>query len=349
MSMVILVQVLNRFLPPGCLCRLHDTLSISAGRQLYLLERPYERESFSKNTRKPFSRKLPDFFAVRNGTRVPECICLVYFPCGGKMRVLVIGSDGLLGRFVLSAFGADARGVDINELDITSREQVDSFIAAAKPEWIVNCAALSDVDLCERNPSLAMEVNSYGVSYLASTGVPLLTVSTDHVFNRPDSRPILEDEQVDPVNEYARSKLSGEKVVLAGAGNVVVRTSWLYGGCKGLIPVFWERFETNREVTAVTDQTSSPTYAPDLADAIVTIVRNGESGIFHLVNQGAMTPFGIAEGLSRILGKGRIIPTTWRELGVDAPRPACSVLGTGRGILLPPVWDSVERWVEDNV
>ncbi len=265
------------------------------------------------------------------------------------MKVLVTGSDGLLGRFVLNAFGTDVYGVDINELDITSPEQVDSFVATVKPEWIVNCAALSDVDLCERNPSLAMEVNSYGVSLLASTGVSLLTISTDHVFNRTDCLPILEDEQVDPVNEYARSKISGEKAVLAGASNVVVRTSWLYGGCSGLVPAFWKKFETNQEVMAVTDQTSSLTYAPDLADAIVTIVRNGESGIFHLVNQGAMTPFSIAEGLSRILGKGRITPVTWRELGVDAPRPACSVLGTGRGILLPPAWDAVERWMEDIV
>lgn len=265
------------------------------------------------------------------------------------MKVLVTGCGGLLGGFVLAELGGDGVGMDLPDLDITFADSINAVTDDIAPDCIVNCAAMTDVDLCEHDPSGAMSLNFRGVLNLAATGIRLVTVSTDQVFDGKSMSPMLEDARTNPVNEYAKSKREGEVAALSGDGNVVVRTSWLFGRGKGMVPRFWEGLIRGDSVKAVTDQTSSVTCAADLAKEIVSIARSSESGIFHRVNRGALTPFDIATGLRELANRGTVIPVTWEELGVDAPRPLFSVLGTGRGQLLPDAWDAVERWIEEHV
>jgi dTDP-4-dehydrorhamnose reductase len=208
---------------------------------------------------------------------------------------------------------------------------------------------MTDVDLCERDPSGAEAVNCTGVRNLVSTGIRLLTVSTDQVFDGDGHGEFLETDPVNPVNEYARSKLGGERIALSRSGNAVVRTAWLYGGQEGMIPRFWDMLISGESVRAVTDQTSSITWAGDLAREIASIARIGGAGIFHRVNRGALSPFDIASRLRELAGRGTVTQVTWEELGVDAERQRYSVLGTGRGQLLPDAWDAVERWMEGHV
>jgi dTDP-4-dehydrorhamnose reductase len=264
------------------------------------------------------------------------------------MRFLVTGCRGLLGSFVLAELGSEGTGYDLPDLDITSFDSVNAVTDEIAPDCIVNCASMTDVDLCERNPSGARMLNSTGVLNLVATGIRLLTVSTDQVFDGKGPDPILENTQTNPANEYAKSKREGEVAALSSDGNAVIRTSWLFGRDKGMVPRFWEALIRGETVRAVTDQTSSITCVADLAKEIVSIARSGESGIFHRVNRSALTPFDVASGLRKLADRGKVIPVRWEEIGVDARRPVFSVLGTRRGQLLPSAWNAVERWIEEH-
>jgi dTDP-4-dehydrorhamnose reductase len=267
------------------------------------------------------------------------------------MTYLLAGSAGLLGGFVLRELGDGCTGMDLPELDITSAASVRAAVDAVSPDCIVNCAAMTDVDGCERDPLGALSLHGTGVANLTGTGVRLVTVSTDQVFDSDSPEPLLEDASPagPPVNEYARSKLAGERIALGVPGNAVVRTSWLFGRDRGMVPGFWRELSKGGTVRAVSDQTSSITYARDLAASIAAIARNGGTGIFHRVNRGALSPLDVARRLREMAGCGEVLPVTWADLALDAPRPRCSVLGTSRGDPLPDAWDAVERWMRKNV
>jgi dTDP-4-dehydrorhamnose reductase len=267
------------------------------------------------------------------------------------MTYLLAGSAGLLGRFVLGEIGDDCTGMDLPELDITSEASVRAAVDAVSPDCIVNCAAMTDVDGCERDQPGAMSLHAAGVGNLVRTGLRLVTVSTDQVFDSGSPDPLFEDDPPagPPVNAYARSKLAGERIALGVPGNAVVRTSWLFGRDRGMVPGFWRELSKGGTVRAVSDQISSITYARDLAASIAAIARSGGTGIFHRVNRGAVSPLEVAWKLREIAGRGEVLPVTWADLALDAPRPRCSVLGTSRGDSLPEAWNAVERWMRENV
>lgn len=266
------------------------------------------------------------------------------------MKYLIIGSGGQLGRAFIQKLGKNAVGMDLPGIDVTSVESVNTAVDIVQPEWIINCSAISDVDLCEREPDLAYEVHYRGIVNLAETGVKLLTFSTDHLFDggRGRSTPFFEEDMPDPVNIYAESKLAGEREALsARKDNIVIRTSWLFSGSNGLIPFLWRSLKNKGKVRAVSDQISAISYTHDLVKQVLTVIDDGVSGILHVVGSDEFTPVKLAELISEYTG-GIVESILWDSLGRDADRPKYSVLSSRRGYLLPDARNVIERWKAIN-
>ncbi len=267
-----------------------------------------------------------------------------------KRRFLVTGAAGSLGSTLMRVLGDSAIGVDLPELDITDGASVSEMVESVDPEWIINCAAVTDVDLCERDPELAFRVNRDGTALLADTGRRLLTISTDHVFGGgpPRSTPYTESDATSPVNIYGESKLQGEKAAVRRNPDVIiVRTSWLYSDRSGLIPFLWNTLTDKGGVRAVGDQIAALTYVPDLAAAIIELIDQGSGGLYHAVNNSSLTPFDAAVMLSEYTG-GEVARVTWTDLGLDAPRPLYSVLASEKGVILPGMENALDRWRRCN-
>ncbi len=264
---------------------------------------------------------------------------------------LITGAKGQLGRALLGLLGRRAAGTDLPEVDVTSVDSVLAAVGEYDPQWIINCAAITDVDLCQREPGIAMKVHRDGVANLARTGRKLLTISTDHVFtgSAGTKTPILEGDRTCPSNRYGESKLLGESEALdARPENIVVRTSWMFSGDTGLCPFIYRSLAHRGRVRAVCDQRACLTYAPDLADAIVGLTSGEAGGLFHLVNSPGITPAELAARFARSSG-GVVEEVSWSDLELDAPRPFYSVLGTAREVSLPDMEDALERWRKSNV
>ncbi len=257
------------------------------------------------------------------------------------MKILVTGSNGQLGTELklLSEKHLNIEFIltDIEELDITSEAQVSAFLLEHKPSWIVNCAAYTAVDKAESERSLAMKVN-YEAPRILSTlgqkmGIGLVHVSTDYVFDGKSCLPYKEFDGVNPQSSYGESKLKGEVAVLSHKG-IVIRTSWLYSAYGNNFVKTMIRLGKEKESLGVVfDQIGTPTWAHDLADAIISIVttiettNNHHSGIYHYSNEGVCSWYDFAVKIMQLSGSQcKVRPIESAEYPVPAPRPAFSVL-----------------------
>ena len=264
------------------------------------------------------------------------------------MKILVTGSEGMLGRDViprLEARGFDVGGHDIDRLDITRREQVSRVMEALAPELVINCAAYTAVDRAESEPGQAFAVNRDGTGYLAGTcagqGIPLIHVSTDYVFDGRSTRPYKEDDEVNPLGVYGRSKLEGEESVRSSLEeHLIVRTSWSFGVnghnfVKTMLKLAGER----DELRVVADQHGCPTWTGHLGDALARLAEqvhenrdNLKWGTYHFCGQGMTTWYDFAACVVEEAGKrtklraSRIVPIKASDYPTAAKRPAWSVL-----------------------
>lgn len=273
-----------------------------------------------------------------------------------SQRWLVVGAAGMLGRDlvdVAEAAGHDVVGMDLPQLDITSRESVHEAIAAAKPDVVVNTAAFTAVDAAEDDEARALRVNGEGPRVLAAAlerhHARLVQLSTDYVFAGAATTPYPEDAVPEPVSAYGRTKLSGEVAVRAALPSraYVVRTAWLYGAYgRSFVSDMLGFAATRPEVSVVDDQRGQPTWTRDLAAQIVALVGSGApAGIYHGTSSGETTWYGLAREIFRLIGADprRVHPTTTDQFPRPAPRPPYSVLGHGRWseVGLAPIraWD----------
>lgn len=238
------------------------------------------------------------------------------------MEAIIVGGSGLLGGYVKAKL-ADAAAPSSRELDITEESSILWALEKYRPRWLINCAAATDVDRCEREPAYAYGLNAVAVKTLSDvcrkTGVRLLHVSTDYVFDGRSSAPLKETDPTGPINVYGRSKREGEEHALA-AGGTVLRVQWLYGDKKcGFIRLCRE----GKPFSAVTDCTGSPTYAKDAADMALHLMRTGQRGLFHGANSGSVSWYELA----RYLG-AEPTPVKQEKLGRPARRPLYTVLDT---------------------
>jgi dTDP-4-dehydrorhamnose reductase len=252
------------------------------------------------------------------------------------MSELILGAGGMLARG-LAALRPHATPLGVAELDITDVAALArAIVPGVSVVW--NAAADTRVDLCESDTG-HLAVNDVAVGEVArlcrQAGALLVHVSTDYVFDGRPGRPWREDDPVDPVNAYGRGKLGGERRALAsGAEVLVVRTSWVFApGGVNFVDTILGLAETGRaELRVVDDQRGRPTYAPDLARALVKLVDSGARGLVHFANSGETTWYGLAREVLARAGFGgvRILPCASDEFPRPAARPANSVLDTSR-------------------
>jgi len=271
--------------------------------------------------------------------------------------ILVVGAHGMLGRDLMEVLAGEVRGVDIEEIDITSLESVRRMLLTLRPHIVINAAAYTDVDGCETNRELAMQVNGEGVAHLALTcreiGAKLVQLSTDYVFDGSKNQPWLEDDPPNPLSVYGESKLAGELNAAIAADHLIVRTQWLYGlGGKNFVETMLRLAGEKKELAVVDDQIGSPTWTVDLARAIRSLIEKECRGIYHAANSGTCSWNEFARAIFETAGCDVLVkPLTTSELGRPAARPLYSVLNCGKlerdtGFAPQPWRDALSTYLE---
>lgn len=263
------------------------------------------------------------------------------------MKILVTGALGQLGTWIrrLTAGNNHYIFTDITPaenvltLDITNGTEVESFVRNNNIGLIVNCAAYTNVEKAEDDAETCFRINRDGPANLAqamaSVGGTLIHISTDYVFSgKNDSRPLLEEDCTEPLGIYGKSKLAAEETIRdSGCKYLIFRTAWLYSEFRrNFVKTMISLMKDGKAIKVVDDQWGSPTYARDLAEAIVQIISSGKSsvnsGIWHFTDEGATTWFDFAKEISAIgeYASCSITPCSTKEYPTKAARPAYSVL-----------------------
>ncbi len=280
------------------------------------------------------------------------------------MRILITGCRGQLGNELQSIIksgkseiGAQPQEikdavvipVDIDELDITDLSAVEKFVFEAKPDVIINSAAMTNVDGCETMQDVAFKVNAVGVRNLAmaakKTGAKFIHVSTDYVFAGDGTKPYIEWDTVNPQSAYGASKALGEKYAMSfNDKTFIVRTSWLYGYIgKNFVKTVRRVIREKGAITVVNDQRGNPTNANDLAHHILKLALTEEYGIYHCTGSGECSWYDFAVKIAEYSGFGDVVkPCTTEEYPSPTKRPAYSSL---RNLALEcSVGDEMRDW-----
>lgn len=257
------------------------------------------------------------------------------------MKVFITGSNGQLGRELLNQLPQTNHafvGYDIPEFDLTDKNGMEGIIDTEKPDVIINCGAMTNVDGCETNRDLAMQLNADGPKALAEIAqkrnIVLVQVSTDYVFDGDGieingvKRPYLETDPVDPQTVYGESKALGEKAVMASLDKYfIVRTAWLYGDGKNFVKTMINLSQTHPEISVVNDQIGTPTSTVDLAKAILALIETDAYGIYHGTCEGFCSWYDFACEIFRLKSIDvKVRPVSSDEFVSKTPRPKYSVL-----------------------
>jgi dTDP-4-dehydrorhamnose reductase len=251
--------------------------------------------------------------------------------------VMITGANGLLGRSMqscLPALGWQVAAFPRTDLDITQEDDVRRAVERVKPGVLINCAATADVDRCEVEPDWAYAINERGPRFLARAcrefGADIVHVSTDYVFEGSKTGLYTQEDAPKPISVYGQAKLAGEFAVREEAERFyVVRTSWLFGaGGKNFGSRIIEYARAGAKLKGVIDQTSIPTYAPDMATRIAEIIALGAHGLYHVTSSGPATWFDFGRLALDLAGLGDIAiePVTRASLNQRAPRPQNSAM-----------------------
>lgn len=283
------------------------------------------------------------------------------------MNILVTGSNGQLGTELRKIAATDSSHAwfftDIDTLDICDHEAVEVFFKNNHIEYCLNCAAYTAVDKAEDEPEMAEKVNVEAPSLLANTckrfGATLIHISTDYVFNGNGDHPYQEDDTTAPTSVYGRTKRDGELAIIdSGCNYCIVRTAWLYSSTgKNFVKTMLYLADTHDQINVVCDQKGTPTWAGDLARALVLLVNrygmNPVHEMFHYTNEGITTWYGFAVAIFELAGKTcRVNPITTDQYPTKATRPAYSVLDKTKikqtlGCQIPYWRDSLEKCLEE--
>lgn len=250
--------------------------------------------------------------------------------------IVVTGANGLLGSIVCKVFkaaGHTVTGIDIEHADISRGDEIIPLMTSLAPHLVIHCAALTNLDVCEAEPDKAYLVNTVGTRNIAQActlcNAELLYISTDYVFGKNATRPLLEWDAPDPLNEYARSKYAGEEYVrMLSQRFYIVRIAGLFGmGGKNFIDTILKLARERASVTVIDDQVSNKTYAPDLADALLALTTKHQYGIYHIANEGACSwyQFAVEAVTQSGLDPAVLKPISAATYGGVIARPAYSV------------------------
>jgi len=241
------------------------------------------------------------------------------------MRILVTGKNGQLGRSIQKLVNTDSKinnnqssnnfiFVGREEMDLSSEGNINHYFNNNKFDIIINCAAFTSVDKAEQEAELANQINHLAVKQLASIAneqhTRLIHISTDYVFDGESDKPLIETDIPNPINVYCRTKLSGEKALqtLMPTNAIIIRASWLYSEYgNNFVNTILKLGKERDELSVVSDQIGSPTYAADLADVILEIIKHKKfrdagqtTQIYHYSNEGKISWYEFAREIFKI-------------------------------------------------
>jgi dTDP-4-dehydrorhamnose reductase len=257
--------------------------------------------------------------------------------------ILVTGASGQLGKELKvkskNYFGYEFIFTDIDTLDITDGKKVREFVGKNFCDWIINCAAYNFVEKAETEYDKATQINSFAVKNLVDsikgTDSRLIHFSTDYVFDGKSNVPYRETSVTNPLSAYGKTKLEGEKFALQHPGSMIIRTSWLYSEFgNNFVKSILNKGKVNEPLSVVFDQTGTPTYAADLADAVLLIIskviRNQiafNAGLYHYSNEGVCSWYDFATEIIQESGlKCKVNPILSKDFVSAVQRPFYSVL-----------------------
>lgn len=255
-------------------------------------------------------------------------------------KIIITGCNGQLGRALNEVYAGNTEieciNTDVEQLDITDIDAVMRLAREVKPYAIINCAAHTNVDLCETQADSAYRINAIGPRNLsiaaAETGAKMMQISTDYVFPGDAQQPYTEFDAVGPTSMYGATKLAGEQMVRDFAQKYfIVRTAWLYGDGKNFAKTMLRLSETHDKVRVVKDQLGTPTSAAQLAKAIVYLLPTENYGLFHGTCEGSCSWAEFAAEIFRLAGKKTVVEAVtteeyMRDNPASAKRPAYSIL-----------------------
>jgi dTDP-4-dehydrorhamnose reductase len=282
--------------------------------------------------------------------------------------ILVTGAAGQLGREIKEKsknyFGYEFIFTDIDTLDLTDGSKVRDFISKNHCDWIINCAAYSFVEKAESEYDKALQINSYAVRNLVDsirgTNSRLIHFSTDYVYDGSANTPYKETSPVNPLSAYGRSKLEGERSALMHPGTMIIRTSWLYSEFgNNFVKSILNKGKVNEPLNVVYDQVGTPTYAADLADAVLLIISKViknqiafNAGMYHYSNEGVCSWYDLATEIINESGyKCKINPILSKDFPSTIKRPPYSVLDKSKikenyGIEIPHWRSSLRKCIK---
>jgi dTDP-4-dehydrorhamnose reductase len=256
------------------------------------------------------------------------------------MRILVTGANGQLGRELQALAPAfpqfDFLFFDRATLSIADPDAINTFFAREQPAYCINCAAYTAVDKAESEKESAFLINADAVGYLATacrnTGARLIHISTDYVFDGLSETPLREEDPTNPINTYGASKLEGERQALQhyAEGTLIIRTSWVYSEFgNNFVRTMIRLMKERPSINVVSDQVGSPTYAADLASAILHILTAPSfiPGLYHYSNEGRISWYEFALAIREGIGSTcKVNPIPTAQYPTPAKRPRFSLL-----------------------
>ena len=277
------------------------------------------------------------------------------------MRIVITGHRGQLGTALQNALaGAELLGLDLPEHDITDPLSIAEAIVEFQPDVVIHGAAITNVDGCEREPETAYRVNALGTQNIAIAcgrcGAAMVHISTNDIFDGKLGRPYYEWDSPSPQSVYARSKAAAEFYVRTLLNRFyIVRTSWLYAReGENFVTKIMRAADKYGQLRVVTDEVATPTYAPDLAEAISQLIRTGHFGIYHFANSGICSRYDWARRLLELSGRGDIPvePITADQWQRAAPPPLYAPIpnfvGAALGITLRPWEEALQDYFAND-
>lgn len=291
------------------------------------------------------------------------------------MKYVVLGANGQLGRDLCPRLPGEVVPLTREQLDLCRLDamepalltRVRQVLELLAPDVVINCAAYNFVDRAEKEIDIARSINSTAVAALvkccAELGSQLVHFSSDYVFGRDEERnsPYREEDRTGPVNEYGKSKLMGEYPFDAfPVRHFLIRTCGLYGvwgsGGKGgnFVETMLRLAKEGKPIRVVNDQTCTPSYTVDVAEATVALMQTGKYGLYHITNSGSCTWLEFAQAIFELAGvKADLTPISSKQYGAAAMRPRYSVLDTGKyhALGLPPIrsWqDALKAYLRER-
>lgn len=278
------------------------------------------------------------------------------------MRILIIGALGQLGTALMHELAEHTvRGVDLPEVDITSRDSISAEIASFQPDVVLNPAAYTNVDGCAKDPALAFKVNGFGAHNVALAcaqfDVDLVHISTNEVFPGDKEGGYFEWDTIRPINPYGNSKAAGEFYVRhTHRKHYIVRFAWLFApGGKNFVHSILRFAKERGALRVVTDEIGNPTYVTDLAAAIGQLIQTQQYGTYHLPNAGSCSRWEFANEILRVAGldhvpNEKILSSEFQRASTPPPFGALNnSAAAALGITLRPWQDAVAAYLRQHV